>query len=413
MMLKNVESPENDKPEHPGATDRHFVIGIDATNLRQGGGRTHLIELLRVAQPLTHGIRKVIVWGGRETLATLEDRPWLEKINPVELDKGLLSRTLWQRFKLSQTARRAGCDLLFVPGGSYAGSFHPVVTMSRNMLPFEWQELWRYGWSLTTFRLLLLRYSQTRTYRGADGVIFLTRYAEQVVLKSMGRLSNERAIIPHGLNSRFTMAPRRQRPIESYCADSPYRLLYVSIINQYKHQWHLVEAVARLRQQTGWPLVLDLVGPAYPPALKRLKASLHRFDPDASWIRYLGAVPYAELHQIYVQADLGVFASSCENMPNILLETMAAGLPIACSNRGPMPEILQDAGVYFDPEDPEEIASALKQLIVSPDVRAEMANNSYAVAATYSWRRCADDTFEILADTIQRYRQQSTPCVAS
>jgi glycosyltransferase involved in cell wall biosynthesis len=78
-----------------------------------------------------------------------------------------------------------------------------------------------------------------------------------------------------------------------------------------------------------------------------------------------------------------------------------------------MPEILQDAGVYFDPEDPEEIASALKQLIVSPDIRAEMANNSYAVAATYSWRRCADDTFEILADTIQRYRQQSTPCVAS
>ena len=57
-----------------------------------------------------------------------------------------------------------------------------------------------------------------------------------------------------------------------------------------------------------------------------------------------------DLHQKYLDADLGLFASSCENMPNILLETMGAGLPIACSNRQPMPEILKNGGEYFDPE---------------------------------------------------------------
>lgn len=374
-----------------------MILGIDATNLRQGGGRTHLIELLRAATPSAQGIRKVVVWGSRETLAALDDQSWLEKINPPELDGSFLSRTLWQRFSLSQAARSTGCSLLFIPGGSYAAGFHPVVTMCRNMLPFEWLELWRYGWSISTIRLLLLRLMQSRTLQRADGVIFLTRYAQRQVLKVTGALKRDQVIIPHGLNSRFSMKPRPQRSIDSYCIDKPYRILYVSIVNQYKHQWHVVEAVAQLRRQTQWPLALELVGPAYPPALKRLNACLRRYDPGNTWARYHGAVPYADLHQFYAQADLGVFASSCENMPNILLETMAAGLPVACARRGPMPEILQDFGVYFNPEESGDIANALKQLISSPEARTEMATASYTVSKDYTWERCATETFEFLA----------------
>jgi len=50
--------------------------------------------------------------------------------------------------------------------------------MHRNMLPFEWRELRRYGLSTTALRLLLLRLQQGRSLRRADGVIFLTRHAE-------------------------------------------------------------------------------------------------------------------------------------------------------------------------------------------------------------------------------------------
>lgn len=385
-----------------------LVIGIDATNLRRGGGRTHLVELLRAADPQVHGVQKVVVWSGRETLAALDDRAWLEKVNPPELDGSLFRRTLWQRFSLSRAARVAGCDLLFVPGGSYAADFYPVVTMCQNMLPFEWQELRRYGWSIVTLKLLLLRFTQSRAFRGADGVIFLTRYAQQQVLKVLGPSKGNGVIIPHGLSSRFSMGPRPQKPIEAYSTDNPYRVIYISIVDQYKHQWHLVEAVAQLRRQTQWPLALDLVGPAYPPALKRLNSCLRRFDPENTWVSYRGAVPYADLHRIYAQADMGVFASSCENMPNILLETMASGLPVACSNRGPMPEILQNAGVYFEPEDPEEIVRALKQLIASPALRTQMANGSYAATKVYTWGRCAANTFEFLAETARCYQATSS-----
>lgn len=373
-----------------------LTIGIDAANLRRGGGVTHLVELLRAAQPASYGIDRVVVWGGQPTLNALEDRAWLDKRNPTALDKGLLQRTLWQRYRLSEEARDAGCDVLFVPGGSYAGNFHPVVNMSRNMLPFEWNELKRYGWSIFTIKLLLLRVTQARTYKKTDGLIFLTAYARQAVVRVVGVLQAKTSTIPHGLNPRFNQTPKVQHAISDYDEVNPYRVLYVSIIDQYKHQWFVVEAVATLRNE-GFPIVLDLVGPAYPKSLKRLGETIAHMGADQSWVRYHGAIPFNELHLCYAQADLGLFASSCENMPNILLETMSSGLPIACSNRGPMPEVLGESGVYFDPVQSVDIARALRELIDSPELRSQLAAASYQRSQQYSWQRCADETFEFLA----------------
>lgn len=381
-----------------------LVVGIDATNLRGGGGVTHLIELLTATVPEKHGIGRVVVWGGEQTLAKLPDRSWLEKINPAALNRGLLRRTWWQRFSLSRAAQVAQCDVLFVPGGSYAGHFRPFVTMSRNLLPFEWQELRRFSGSPTFFKLLLLRYAQSRSYQGADGVIFLTEYARQAVQNVTRKVVGKTATIPHGLNHRFQINPRDQRPIGEYTESNPYRLLYVSIINHYKHQWHVVEAVHALRAE-GLPIVLELVGPSYRPALTRLQAVITRLDPEGHWVHCHGAVPYEALHQIYAQADLGIFASSCENMPNILLETMAAGLPVACSNRGPMPEVLGNAGLFFDPENPDDIAQALRKFIFSPELRSEKAKASFERAKQFSWERCTGQTFSFLAAVAQGHQR--------
>lgn len=382
---------------------KKLTIGIDATNLRGGGGVTHLVELLRVAQPGDQGIQRVVVWGGLNTLNALADCPWIDKQNPPALDKGLLRRALWQRCSLSKAARDAGCDVLFVPGGSYVGNFHPVVTMSRNLLPFEMYELRRYRFTFFALKLLLLRLTQSHSFRIADGVIFLTQYARDVVWGVTGQLTGRTCIVSHGLNARFNTAPKSQRPISEYHDAQPLRVLYVSIIDEYKHQWHVVEAVAALRQQ-GLPIVLDLVGPAYAPALRRLNAVIDRVDARRCWVHYHGTVPFAELHHHYAQADLGLFASSCENMPNILLETMASGLPIACSNRGPMPEVLGAAGVYFNPEDPLDIARALRELLDSPQLRKDLAEESYERAQQFSWKRCAEETFTFLSGIAHRYK---------
>jgi glycosyltransferase involved in cell wall biosynthesis len=133
-----------------------------------------------------------------------------------------------------------------------------------------------------------------------------------------------------------------------------------------------------------------------------LNQTIDRVDAERRWVHYHGAIPFNELHLRYAEADLGLFASSCENMPNILLETMASGLPIACSNRGPMPEVLGQAGVFFNPEQPEDIARALHELINSPKTRKRLARASYERAQQYSWLRCADETFRFLVGVIQQ-----------
>jgi len=388
-----------------------LTLGIDATNLRAGGGRTHLIELLRAADPVKNGIGKVIVWGSRVSLSLIDDRPWLVKVAPPALEGHLLQRTLWQRFSLSAVSRAAGCDVLFVPGGSYAGDFHPVVTMSRNMLPFEWDELLRYGWSMTTLRLIALRKAQQQAFCRADGLIYLTRYAKQRIDKIAGEHPNA-ATIPHGLNRRFFHPPRNPRSIGACTDEQPLRILYVSFVDIYKHQWHVVVGVAQLRRRTGWPLNLELVGPAYPPALRRLQAAIDQYDPEQTWVRYHGPSSFDQLHTIYRNADVGLFASSCENMPNILLETMASGLPVASSKRGPMPEVLRDAGVYFDPESADDIARALEGLIADPQLRLRFAKDSYAAAGQYSWKRCADETFTFISETWRRHAEKKHQCAA-
>ena len=355
-----------------------------------------------------HGTRSI--WAGSAVLKQIEERPWLNKFsdqmleqaNDPFVDRRHLYRAYWQRYKLPKLAKSSNCNFLFVPGGLDTSGFRPMATMSRNLLPFEWKESLRYGLSLATLRLLLLRLMQARTFRKSEGVIFLTNYARDAVTEVVHLDTAKTVVIPHGIGIHFFSPPRKQRSIEECSLEAPFQILYVSTIDLYKHQWHVAAAVAQLRA-SGLPVTLDLVGPAYRVALKRLQKNLERLGSSSGFIRYRGLVPYEELHKLYAVADLKVFASSCENMPNILMEAMAAGLPIACSKRGPMPEVLGEAGVYFDPERPEEIASAIRLLVESPQLRTQMAQMAFERAHQYSWERCANETFSFLAECARRY----------
>ena len=201
------------------------IIGIDAANLRSGGGVTHLVELLNSADVAIEHFNSVHVWTGSQTACRLPRKEWLKVHELPELNGSLFRRSLWQRYKLSHAAREAGCDCLFVPGGVFAGQFKPAVTMSQNLLPFERRELFRFGFSATTLRLLALRFLQGRSFRRSDGVIFLSDYAKSVVSSATGRLRGEVQVISHGLSPRFLAAPRPQTPIEEYSFERPFRVL--------------------------------------------------------------------------------------------------------------------------------------------------------------------------------------------
>ncbi|MCB0068870.1 MAG: glycosyltransferase family 4 protein, partial [Caldilineaceae bacterium] len=358
------------------------------------GGITHLIELLRATSPPENEIEEVTVWSGQATLKQVPHRPWLQLVHEEMLDHSFLWRQMWQVARLPALAAVA-CDVLFTPGATPQRVAIPHVTMCQNMLPFEPAERWRYGWSSMGVKLRMLEHAQSRSFRQADGVIFLTQYASQTVQQRIGLLRSPQTIVPHGIADEFRLAPRPVYPIKSYSPTHPFRLVYVSIVSVYKHQWHVANAVAQLRQ-AGFPVVIDFVGPAYGPALHRLQGVLQRVDPAQEFIRYVGPVSYRDLPIWYHKADAFVYASSCENLPIILLEAMAAGLPIACSNRGPMPEVLGQAGLYFDPENVAEIKSALRVLLIDHELRQQFAQSAFEQSLTYTWARCAKETFEFI-----------------
>lgn len=370
-----------------------MIIGIDASNLRSGGAITHLSELLKAAAPEKDHFAKVIVWGEKKLLNNLPNNLWLIKIHEPLLDKSLLHRLYWQIRFSSKNAKAANCNVLFVPSGIVFGGFTPVVTMSHNLLPFEWREIRRYGLSWQLIRNLLLRKLQSHSFKNASGMIFLSQYAQKIILNIIHQVSKQKVIIPHGVNKSFFSVPRVQKKIEDYSFENPFRIIYVSTVDMYKHQWSVAEAVIRLRSM-GIPVALELIGGAYPPALKKLKQVIQgRKEVD-----YIGEIAYSELSKHYALSDLCVFASTCENMPNVLLEAMASGLPIACSNFGPMPEVLGESGEYFNPEDVSEVVKVLQKLIANPVLRTQKATASFNKAQSYSWEQCADDTFKFLVD---------------
>lgn len=383
-----------------------MILGIDAHCIRGvGGSITHLRDVLRVANPAASGFSKVILWSGRTTLEKIEERGWLEKAHVPMLDGGLLRRSYWSASRVSSLARKAGCDILWLPGCSFVGSFRPYVAMSRNMLPFEWREMRRFGFSPRFFKFLLLRFSQSGTYRRSNGMIYLTEYARAHVSAIVGNNAGDTRVIPHGIEGRF--APSLTSAPTANITGRAVKLLYVSAVDLYKHQWRVVGAVELLQRQ-GFAVELTLIGPSWPAAEKRLQDALARFAGTPGSVKYLGPVKHAELHRHYQDADIFVYASSCENLPNILLEAMASGKPIASSRCGPMPDVLKDGGIYFDPESAAEIATAIRQLIESPELREEKAELGLRYSRVYTWERCASESFAYLAEVASRHRSAST-----
>lgn len=372
---------------------KNRILGIDASNIRAGGGLTHLIELLKVENPIQFGFEKVIIWSSDKTLLLIEDRKWLIKRNHFLLNENLLCRLFWQIIFLNKYAKINKCDILFIPGGTYLGNFKPFVTLSQNLLPFELNELRRYGFSKMTIKMISLRFAQSHTFKKANAVIFLTNYAKQTVNMVTGPLKST-SIISHGIPLRF----KQIQPVQ--INDSRhYKILYVSIIDVYKHQINVVHAIARLKK-LGYNVSIDLIGPAYKPELDKLSTVIKLLDPNNTFIKYVGNYPYKDLHNKYPMYDLFVYASTCENQPIILLEAMASGLPIASSNFGPMPEVLEDAALYFNPEDVQSITVALKRYFDDNQLRYTNAQKSLNASNKYSWEICSKKTFEYIYNVL-------------
>ncbi len=369
-------------------------IGLDFSRRMSGGGIAHAKGLITQAKPEKHGIDKVYIFSSSKFLSSLPDKIWLVKITHPWLNKSLPWQILWQLLKLKTAVKRYKCQAVLFP---HAGTFvttDKCIVMSRDMLPFESSEIGRYA--KTTYmwwRLFLLRYVHLRSLKQATLPVFLTKYAAEKIREWGG--PGKYQIINHGISEDFKnySEGKVHWPRSQF---EPIKCVYVSNLALYKHQWNVLSAIDVLRKN-GYNIEVDFVGGGSGVALDRFKTIANQLDPNQKFHQLFPFIKNHELPGIISQHHVFIFASSCENMPNTLMEGMALGIPILSSDRGPMPEVLKTGGVYFNPEDVISISDALVEVIENEEKRIELSKLSLAFSQEYSWERCSSETFESLA----------------
>lgn len=153
--------------------------------------------------------------------------------------------------------------------------------------------------------------------------------------------------------------------------------------NLWPHKNHRnLLAALRLLQAEGRTIRLVLTGSqAGWPALRREFAHLP--------ITHLGYVSAALVGSLMRRAAALVFFSLYEGFGIPLLEAFAAGTPVLCSHGTSLPEVGGDAAFYANPEEPTEIAAAIRRLLDNPAQRQLLIDNGYKRLAHYSWRKSA------------------------
>ena len=371
-----------------------MILVIDAHNIRAGGGVTHLLHLVDESY-YTSRFHATHIFGGHTTHEYLKGRIRYPVVFHEEslLNGNVIKRNYWYRYVLPRRLQELKADVLFSPGGLLPSSLPSnvrTVTMNQNILPFMFAAANKDGLKLL-IRRMLQRYLQLNSYRRADGVIFLSESARNIVSKIIPDVLNKSVIIPHGISEAF----RREPVHEKRDSENKIGLLYVSNIKSYKYQWNVVEAMSILRERGYDNIKLTLVGPGDSGPLKKLKSAIDTYKMKDRVV-WLGAVPYEEIVETYHNASIFVYASTCETFGQTVLEAMASGLPIACSNRGPMKEFAKDGAKYFDPENPLSIADAVGYLIDNHDDRKRLALRAYELSKKYTWKDCAEQTFDFL-----------------
>ncbi len=83
---------------------------------------------------------------------------------------------------------------------------------------------------------------------------------------------------------------------------------------------------------------------------------------------------------------------------------MASGLPIVCSDHGPMPEVLGDSGIYFNPLNVDSITNSLHIIIKEVSLRESLSELSWQRSKQYSWKKSANETFDFIHSIISKVK---------
>jgi glycosyltransferase involved in cell wall biosynthesis len=368
-------------------------IVFNALSARLGGGQTYLINLFQFVPD--NADLEILVFAPASL--KLPDHPRIKRIEPAWPTENPIVRAVWERWVLPGILNAEKADVLFCPGG-VVGTSAPagckVATMFRNMIPFDLRVRKSIPLGLQRLRNWLLNRIMLKSMREADLTIFISNYARSVI-ESLTNIKNP-VTIPHGIGSVFRTHGDSAVLRPDFLPAGEY-VLYVSRFDVYKHHYEVVSAYAELPKELREKFPLVLVGETNLPEADRVKSLIATLGLEGQ-VLLLGAIPYQALPPLYHHAYLNLFASSCENCPNILLEALASGRPMICSNVMPMPEFGADAALYFSPFDSKDIKNVLSEALTSPDTLKALSVAAVTQSDKFDWEKTSRKTWsELLA----------------
>jgi len=371
-----------------------MLIGIDASRAaarERTGTENYSLHLIRHLLALESGHRYRLYFNRPPSIGFFPTAADLElRVMPF--------RRLWTHGRLSWEMARQPPDVLFVPAHVL-----PLVHPRSSVVTVHDLGYLYYPGAHPLLDRLYLDFSTRYNARAASRVIAVSQATKDDLVQHCGIEPDKTTVVYSGWDE--TMQPVEDKAtIEKvkagYGIGGDY-VLYVGTLQPRKNLGRLLEAYAIVRKQAkrGEAPCLVIAG-RKGWLYEHITLQVERLGLETEVI-FPGYVPQDDLPALLSGARLFVFPSLYEGFGLPVLEAMACGTPVLCSNVSSLPEVAGDAALLVDPLDVKSIAEAMHRLLQEEGLRAQLVERGYRQVRQFSWDRCARETLAVLEDTLQ------------
>lgn len=268
------------------------------------------------------------------------------------------------------------------------------VVIIYDLSVFSW------AWCRPPERVRILQTEIKQSLKRASLLITDSEFVKQELANFSGWSLDKIRVIHLAAADVFKPRPEEetQSVITKYNLNYGEYSLYVGTIEPRKNIATLLDAYENLPLETRkkWPLLI--VG------FKGWKSEdVHikmQKGADEGWFKYLGYVEADELPYIYAAARLFIFPSMYEGFGLPVLEAMASGVPVVCSNSSSLPEVVGDAAAMCDPKDVRGLSDLIDVGLSDLSWRNNAVKKGLIQAKKFSWKRCAEETAKVYQELI-------------
>jgi glycosyltransferase involved in cell wall biosynthesis len=284
-----------------------------------------------------------------------------------------------------------GCDLLHVPHyNAPLLARAPMVITIYDLIHIT-EAGYRTNWKTRAYAWTMLNLAA----RKARHIITVSEYTRAQIVERLHVPAWKVSAILCGVDDQFVPRDREPALREISIAlgiREPY-LLYVGNLKRHKNVGALLKAFALLGARQRMPQRLLLLGNDAQGKREVEEESARLGIRDR-----VNLVPHVErglLAKLYAAADALVMPSTLEGFGLPVLEAMACGTPVVCSQAASLPEVGGDAVLYFDPQSPEDLAGAIERVLGSAELRETLRAKGLKRAARFTWSESVKQHLEV------------------